>query len=308
MLVVFGSLNLDYVTFVARAPGPGETISGMGFAMHPGGKGANQAYAAARLGAAVRLVGRVGRDQPGEILLAHLREGGVDLTGVAGIDGVTTGVAVILVEASGQNRIVVVPGANGTWTGREVEAAAGAFAEARLVLIQLETPIEAVAAAMGQARAAGASVVLDPSPAQPLGPDLLAGVDYLTPNEAELALLCGVEPPRSGLSRPEAATLARTLIARGARRVIAKLGAAGALLVEGSDEQWWPALPVRAVDTTAAGDAFNGALAVALGDGAEIGDAGRFACAAAACSVTRAGAQGSMPTRAEVFAALREWR
>ena len=162
MILVFGSLNLDYVAFVSRAPGPGETVSGMGFAMHPGGKGANQAYAAARLGAAVRLVGRVGRDQPGDTLLAHLSEGRVDVSGVDRLDGVTTGVAVIVVEAAGQNRIVVVPGANGTWTGPDVESMARSFTGARVVLVQLETPIDAVTAAVRQARRAGGLVILEP--------------------------------------------------------------------------------------------------------------------------------------------------
>jgi ribokinase len=310
MLVVFGSLNLDLVTNVTRAPGPGETVTGTSFATHPGGKGANQAYAASRLGADVRLVGRVGADAAGEQLVAHLRAGGVRVDGVEALPGSTSGVALIVVEASGENRIVVVPGANGTWTADAVAAAAPHFAGAQVLLVQLETPLDAVAAAVALGQRIGAQVIVDPAPAPPgleaLPAGVLEGLAYLTPNEAELLALTG-EAPRPHVSVDEARALARRLVTRGVRRVVAKLGAAGAILVGDEGEHWWPAPPVAAVDSTAAGDVFNGALAVALAEGAGIAAAGRFASAAAGLSVTRPGAQPGMPVRADVEALLAAW-
>ncbi len=297
MLTVFGSLNLDYVAFAPRVPGPGETVPGTRFAMHAGGKGANQAFAAARLGAPVRLIGRVGRDSQGDWLVAQLRAGGVDVSGVSRHDTETTGVALIVVDQAGENSITVVAGANGTLTPEDV-AASGGFAGARVVLLQLETPIPTVLAAARQARDVGAVVVLDPAPARPLPDELVGLVDYLTPNESELGALCGVAP--GPLSRSDAARLARRLVDRGAPRVVVKLGAAGALLVEATSEHWWPAFEVEAVDTTAAGDAFNAALGVAVAEGVPLVEAGRFATAAAGCSVTCKGAQASMPDRGAV--------
>lgn len=298
-ITVVGSLNVDYVVRVPRFPQPGETLTGDRFDTFGGGKGANQACAAARLGARVGLVGRVGRDSHADWLLGQLGADGVDLTCV-GRDGTTsTGIALIAVAADGQNNIVLVPGANGTFDTSWVDAHAATIAASRCVLLQLEVPLPVVVAAARIASEAGATVLLDPAPARPVPDGLLALCDYVTPNETELAILAG-EPPVASLDRERAARLAALVRARGARRVIVKMGAAGALLVGPGAESWWPAPRVDAVDTTAAGDCFNGAFAVALAEGRPEDDAGRFAVRAAALSVTRAGAQRSLPARAEV--------
>jgi ribokinase len=303
MIVVVGSLNVDYVAFAARVPGPGETLSGTRFAMHPGGKGGNQAYAAARLGAPVRMVGRVGVDVAGDWLIERLSLGGVNVAGVKRDPSVGTGTALIVVGEDGENSIVVVSGANGTVQASDLDES-GTLNRADVVLLQLETPIDVVSAAAAAARRAGCVVLLDPAPAQPAASLPLALADYVTPNESELLTLCG-ERPRAGLPLEDARTLARRLVATGCRRVVVKLGAAGALLVGAEIDRLWPAFRVPVVDTTAAGDAFNAAFAVALSEGLDEDAAGRFAGAAAARSVTAEGAQSSMPDRATVESLLR---
>jgi len=303
MLVVIGSLNVDYVAFAARVPRPGETLSGTRFAMHPGGKGANQAYGAARLGAPVRMVGRVGADAAGQWLVERLALGGVDVTGVMRDSSAATGTALIVVGEDGENSIVVVPGANGALRASDLDEGR-AFEGARVVLLQLETPIDVVEAAARQARRTGCTVLLDPAPARPVGRAALELVDYVTPNESELLTLCG-ERPQTEVSPDDARILARRLLEGGCRRVVVKLGAAGALLVGSGVERRWPAFEVPVVDTTAAGDAFNAAFAVALAEGLDEALAGRFACAAAARSVMVEGAQSGMPDRADVETLLR---
>lgn len=298
-IVVVGSLNADFVVRTRRFPAAGETVAGESFAMFPGGKGANQAFAAARLGGVVSMVGQVGNDAPAEALRMSLASAGADISHVDRDPGVSSGVAVIGIEASGQNRIVIVPGANGTFTPERLERSRDLIASASIVLLQLEIPLATVAAAASLAHRAGARVILDPAPAAPVPDELLRCADYVTPNETELAVLTGSRPGK-GLTRKAAAKRAGALVARGARKVIVKMGAAGALLVEGARERFWPARRVKAVDTTAAGDAFNGAFAVALAEGQSEDEAGAFACAAAAVSVTRPGAQPSMPARDEV--------
>ncbi len=304
-IVVVGSLNADFVVRAPRFPAAGETVTGESFAMFPGGKGANQAYAAAKLGGAVGMVGQVGNDPQAEALRQNLASVGVDVSRVARDREVSTGIAVIGIEPSGQNRIVIVPGSNGTFTPDRLEPGRDLIASASIVLLQLEVPMATVQAAAGLARRAGARVILDPAPAAPVPDDLLCASDYVTPNETELAVLTGM-PAGESVTRETAAEKAREILARGARKVIVKMGSAGALLVEGSRERFWPARKVKAVDTTAAGDAFNGAFAVALAEGQGEDEAGAFACAAAAVSVTREGAQPSMPTREEVERLLRE--
>jgi ribokinase len=210
-----------------------------------------------------------------------------------------TGTAVIGVDASRQNRIIVIPGANGTFTAKRLERASAILAQADFVLLQLEIPMETVEAAAALAKKGGARVILDPAPAAPLSPLLLRNVDYLTPNLNELAALTGKkmadDAPLETVTK-----MARTLCDRGAGRVVAKLGERGAVLVSLSAEMHWQTFPVTPVDTTAAGDCFNAAFAAALVAGRAEAEAGRFACAAAAISVTRAGAQPAMPSRAEV--------
>jgi ribokinase len=301
-IVIVGSLNADLCVQVPRFPARGETITGGGFTILPGGKGANQACAAGRLGGHAAMVGQVGPDAQAEMLLASLRYAGVDVSLVATDDSAATGVALITVDHAGENQIVLAPGANGTFTPDRLAPAEPAIRAARVVLLQLEVPMGTVARAAAIARAAGVTVILDPAPAVPLPDDLLALADYLTPNEGELALLAdgAITAGEAGSAVIDAQ--AGRLRARGCRSVLVKLGARGARLVTADGAVEWPAVPVRAVDTTAAGDAFNGALAVALAEGHPIGEAVRFATVAAAISVTRPGAQPSMPTRDEVEA------
>lgn len=301
-IVVVGSLNADLVVNVDRLPGPGETVAGRNFAVIPGGKGANQACAAGRLGGDVAMVGRVGADAYGEILKTSLAAAGVDVSHVQLDAGTHTGLALIAVDASGQNEIVIVPGANGAFTPAELEKSRDVVAGAAVLLLQLEVPLDTVEAAARLARRARARVILDPAPAAPLSSGLLREVDYLTPNETELAALV-TERPSEGES--EAARQARELIGRGARNVVVKRGEHGALMLGAAGEASWSAFPVRAVDTTAAGDAWNGAFAFALARGSAPVDAGRLATAAAGVSVTRRGAQPSMPVLDEVEALLR---
>jgi ribokinase len=296
---VVGSLNMDFVVRVDTLPQRGQTVSGRGFTMVPGGKGANQACAVGRLGGAARMIGRVGADVFGETLTQSLRSAGVDVSHVVATPGEATGVALIPVESGGQNLIVVAAGANGRLTPRDVEAAL-AGRPGGLVLLQLESPLETVAAALALGRRSGATTILDPAPARPLTGDLLALVDILTPNESEALVLLG--EPGAEVTLSEAAAVARRLRQLGPPTVILKLGAAGAWLEADGQSRHFPARTVEAIDATAAGDTFNGALAVALAEGRDLGAAIRFANAAAALSVTRLGAQASIPDRAAVEA------
>lgn len=300
-VVVVGSLNVDYVVRVPRFPQPGETLTGSRFETFAGGKGANQACAAARLGARVMLVGHVGQDAPGDWVVGQLDRAGVDTSAVGHDSGATTGIALITVADDGQNTIVLVPGANGTFSTEWLERQRTALAGARCVLLQLEIPDAVVLEAAKRGRAGGACVLLDPAPARPVSDELLACCDYVTPNETELAALAG-HVPVATLGKAEAVHLAEALRRRRPVKVLVKMGSAGALLVGPDGVREWAAPAVPALDTTAAGDCFNGAFAVALAEGATEDEAGRFATFAASLSVTRAGAQPSMPTRAEVQA------
>jgi len=277
----------------------GETISGWGFQMLPGGKGANQAYAVGRLRGRGKMIGRVGKDIFGQQLKSNLESAGVDTSGVLTTDGEPTGVALILVENGGQNEIVVVPGANATLCPRDLETTTDSFLEGYL-LLQLESPLETVETAATLGRAGRMVTILDPAPARSLSSSLLSKIDIVTPNESEaLAILgCG----GSSISLEEAPEVAQCLLKLGPRRVILKLGDKGAWLAEDQRSQYFPARKVEAIDATAAGDTFNGALAVALAEGKSLGEAIHFANCAAAMSVTRLGAQTSIPTRAQVEA------
>ena len=294
-IVVVGSLNLDLVVGVARHPRPGETVLGEDVVRAPGGKGANQAVAAARLGRAVAMVGRLGQDADGAELRGALEAAGVDHELVRGLDGVPTGVALITVDPAGENVIVVSPGANGRLDAAGVDEAAGALRAAPVCLLQLEVPLDAVTRAAELARGV---VVLNPAPARDLPRALVRAVDVLVPNRSELALLVGAEEEPEDLAG--VAALARTI--EGPRSVVVTLGAEGALLVTGAGEVHVPAVAVRPVDTTAAGDCFCGALGDALARGDDLEAAARWAVRAAAVATTRHGAQPSLPTRAEVEA------
>ncbi len=300
-IVVTGSLNMDFVVRVARLPAPGETVLGSGFETIPGGKGANQACAAGKLAShdiAVRMVGRVGYDLYADHLKASLSAAGVDVSWVHGTRSQPTGVALIWVDAQGQNSIVVAGGANQAIRAADIEGLREAFRGASYALFQLETPLPAVAAAMALARSEGARTILDPAPAQKLDRALLESADILTPNEGEAMILLGRPPERVSLEGAPA--LAAALLELGPRAVILKLGEQGCYYADAGQRIHSPGFRVDAVDTTAAGDTFNGALAVALAEGKPLGMALRFANAAAALSVTRVGAQSSIPRRVEV--------
>jgi len=292
-VAVVGSLNLDLVVRVARLPGPGETVSGDDVFRNPGGKGANQAVAAARLGRRVAMVGRVGDDDAGRELLGSLEADAVDTSRVRVVAGIPSGIALITVSEDGENQIVVSPGANARLTPDDVGQGRAALAAAAVTLLQLEVPLEAVAAA---ARAAGGTVVLNPAPVRDLPEELLADVDVLVPNRVELAQLAGGAEPETVA---EATRLAGRLPARA---VVVTLGADGCLVIVGGDTVHVPAVPVQAVDTTAAGDAFCGGLADALAGGAALEDAARRAVRVAAAACLRPGAQASLPTPGDLQA------
>ncbi|MGA4842574.1 ribokinase [Streptomyces sp. G45] len=290
-IVVLGSTNMDLVAYVATAPCRGETVTGREFRTFPGGKGANQAVAAARAGATVSMVGAVGTDAFGARLRETLDHSGVDIDLLRTVEG-ATGTAHIVVDDEGGNAIVVVPGANATLTGL-THGDEALIASADLLLLQLEVPLDGVLAAARHARERGVRTVLTPAPAQPLPPELLAAVDLLVPNEHEAAALTGVTDPGAA---------ARALLSQ-VPEVVVTLGAHGSLYVARDAEPVTvPAPRVTAVDSTGAGDTFVGALAVALGEGRPMPDALAWASTAAALSVRRPGAAASMPYRTEIDA------
>lgn len=295
-IVVIGSSNTDLILRLDHLPRPGETVLGGAFATAAGGKGANQAVAAARAGGQVTFVARLGRDPFGDAALAGLVREGLDTRFVGRDRAAPSGVALIFVARDGENAIGVAGGANARLSPADVRKARRAMARADVVLLQLETPLETVRAAVEWAARAGVRVILNPAPARPLPAALLRQVAILTPNETEAEWLTGVRV-RDDIS---AARAAEKLRARGVGIVIVTLGARGAWLDGPGVQQLVPGFKVRAVDTTAAGDVFNGALAVALGEGRTLPEAVRFANAAAAVSVTRPGAQPSAPRRREI--------
>lgn len=292
-VAVIGSLNLDLVVPVPRHPRPGETVLGGDHFTNPGGKGANQAVAAARLGRRVAMVGRVGDDPAGRTLLGAVSGAGVDVSHVGVTEGVPTGLAVVMVDEHGENAIVVSAGANARLSGADVTAAGPMLREAAVTLVQLEVPLDAVEEAVARA---GSSVILNPAPATPLPDDLLAGVDVLVPNRTELAALVGGCVPDT---LPDAEALARRCRCPA---VVVTLGARGALLVQADRAVHVVAPEVQVVDTTAAGDCFCGALADALVRGEPLEAAVRWAVRAAALATTRPGALASLPTAEEVRA------
>ena len=300
MIVVVGSVNIDLTLYCPRLPQPGETVLGEGFRTEPGGKGANQAVAAARLGAHVALVGCVGDDTFGTRAIAGLRAEGVDLTHLSVVGGCATGVAMVQVDDSGQNTIVLGPGANSALTAVHVDAASRLIAEAGLLICQLETPLPAVQRAIEIAHAAGVPVLLNPAPARPLPEALLRQVDLLVPNEGEASVLARI--PACGQSG--AAVAAEHLLRAGCGAVLVTLGPAGLIWADANGRHHRPAHAVVALDSTGAGDTFIGALAVALLEGQDLASAIDFAQHAAAFSVQHRGAQASMPTRGDLLAPL----
>ncbi|MCX8061793.1 MAG: ribokinase [Anaerolineales bacterium] len=295
-IVVLGSLNMDLVVRAARHPQPGETLIGTEFQTFPGGKGANQAVAASRLGAEVWMIGRVGQDAFGDVLLKTVQQDGVNTTFIRRDGQAATGVALITLDAAGQNTIVVAPGANMRVTPQDVYESEAAFVGADILLMQLECPLEAVEAATQFAHHHNMKVVLNPAPARPLPAKLLAQADYLLPNQPELRLLAKGEP--------EVNKAAARLLENGVRNLIVTLGEEGALLITAESQEKIPAFSVEVVDTVAAGDAFAAAFCVALAEGKPLRDAVLWGNAAGAIAVTRQGAQPSMPTRAELIRLL----
>lgn len=295
-ILVVGSSNTDMIIQLPRLPRPGETLLGGRFSMAAGGKGANQAVAAARAGGRVTFIGRVGRDMFGERALSGLAQDGVNVDFVVRDPAQPSGVALIFVARTGQNSIAVAPGANARLCPADLQRARAGFAGAQVLLMQLETPLPTVQAAARLAAQHGARVILNPAPARPLPTTLLRRVDVLTPNETEAELLSGVRVTNPAT----AARAARKLRALGPPTVVITLGPAGAWVSSPQAEFHVPAFKVKAVDTTAAGDVFNGALAVALAEGLPLAQAVRFANAAGALSVTKLGAQPSAPTRSQI--------
>ena len=294
-ICIVGSLNMDLCVETPRVPAMGETILGGGFFTSPGGKGANQAVAAAKLGAGVTMIGRVGSDAFGAQLLENLRGCGVGTRHVRAVPGAATGVAVIVLH-NRDNCIIVAPGANALLSPRDISDLEPVIAESDLLVLQLEIPLETARQAMELARARGVKVLLNPAPAARLPADFLALADILTPNESECALLTGLP-----CDTPEQVELAaKALLQMGVPQVVVTLGGSGVLYASGETATRKPAWPVRVADTTAAGDSFTGALAAALAAGANFGGAIDFALAAAALTVTRKGAQNSLPSLAEV--------
>lgn len=292
-ILVVGSLNADLVVRAPRFPQPGETISGDDLNIIPGGKGANQAVAAARLGANVSLLGRVGKDNFGDFLLENLKQNKVDSTLIQRDDS-STGTAIIVVDASGQNSIVLSAGANGNVSIADVDNIP--FTNYQLLLLQLEIPLPTVLRAAQRAKENNARVVLNPAPAKELPDELIALADFIIPNETELSLL--TKQKVSDMASAESA--AKNLLRRGAKNVIVTLGGKGALIVNTETCKQVDTYQVNVVDTTAAGDAFIGGLATSLLENKPLEDAVRFGCACGALAVTKFGAQPSLPTKEAV--------
>jgi ribokinase len=300
-VVVLGGINIDYLIRGETLPRPGDTVDGSEFLCAGGGKGANQAVAAARLGARVAFIGRVGRDRPGEELVDLLRQEGIDVRFTTRDPQAATGVALVMIDGDGEKQIMVAPGANHRLFPREVAAAKGLITHARVLLTQFEIPMRSVTTAVRLAHSAGAKVVLDPAPPASAPRDLLKRVTVIRPNSAEAQALAGIEVS----SAPSARKAARKLLALGVGAIATQAGDVGDLLVWPEGEACFPRLPVKAIDATGAGDAFAAGLAVALSEGRSWREAGAFANAAAALATTKFGAQPAMPRRSDVLRLMR---
>jgi ribokinase len=301
-VVVFGSINMDLVARTPRLPIAGETLSGYSFETIPGGKGANQAVAVARLGIPTQMVGRVGADQFGQALLASLRASGVGCDRIRVDQSTSSGVAMIAVDDQSENQIIIVPGANGQVGLADIDHLEAALSNAKVLLLQLEIPLPMVMAAADVARRAGITVILDPAPVPAdLPAELYAIVDLITPNQVEAAQLVGF-PIKSHADMIQAG---QVLQQRGTQTVLIKLGKRGVFCMNAAENFVIPAFPVRAIDTVGAGDAFNGGLAAGLAQGFSLRHAAFWGVATAALSVTKPGAQPSMPTRSELDTLLK---
>lgn len=299
-IIVLGSINMDLVVHTPRLPKPGETLTGTSFHTTPGGKGANQAVACARLGAATKMIGRVGGDVFGTALINNLSTYGVDITGIGIEESTPSGVALIEIDDTGENNIVVIPGSNGVLGAPDLKHLEKMLPKAKILLLQLEIPIETVQAAAEMASSQGVTVMLDPAPARILPESLYSNVDILTPNNSEAAILAGFPVKTTA----DAQRAARNLIDRGVKNAIIKMGSQGAYLENIAVRRFFPAIPVHAVDTVAAGDAFNGALAAALCEGLPLEEAMVWGIAGGAIAVTKPGAQEAMPDRNQLLSLI----
>lgn len=299
-ILVIGSSNMDLVVQVPRCPAAGETLFGSSFTTNYGGKGANQAVAVARIGSGVTFMTKLGNDTFGQQMRQHFSEEGMDLTHILTDAESPTGTALITVEDKGENRIIVVPGANARLTENDVESLSDEINSCRFVLTQLEIPLPTVLRVAEMASAAGKQLILNPAPARPLPDSLLQKVFLITPNETEAEILTGIR-----VSDVESARRAALWFReKGVQQIVITMGSQGAFIFTDDFQGMVPAYKVKAIDTTAAGDVFNGALTVALSEGKTTADAARFGCAASALAVMRPGAQSSIPTRTEIDAFL----
>lgn len=295
-VVVIGSSNTDMVVKTRRFPRPGETLLGGDFFMFHGGKGANQAVAAARLGAQVAFICAVGDDLFGNNALAHYRKEGINLQGVQEMEGQASGIALITIDEKGENEIVVAPGANNLLTAAHIRGQKPLLGEAGILLTQLETPLEVLTGLVEHCAESGQRLILNPAPARKLGKHHLNGLFLLTPNQTEASLITGIDV-KDKVSAEEAANKCLRL---GVRNLIITMGSRGAIFMNATEKFWVNAPDVQAIDTTAAGDIFNGALAVAIASNQSWKEAVRFGIKAASLSVTRMGAQSSAPFLHEI--------
>jgi ribokinase len=296
-ILVVGSINMDLVTKVSKSPKTGETVLGKDFKQIPGGKGANQAVAMARLGSDVAMIGMLGKDSFGDTLLSVIKKDGVDISGIGRCKDISTGIATIVVDDDANNSIIVVPGANFEIEKKDIDANIKLYENSEIVVHQLETPLDIVEYSLKISKKMGKTTILNPAPAKAMSDEIIKNVDYLIPNETELELLAGV-PVKN---KEDILKACRKIMAKGVKKLIVTLGSKGAIYVDEKGSKEFGVYKVDAVDTTAAGDSFIGGLTAAISKGEPLEKAMEFAAKVGAITVTREGAQTSLPTLDEVI-------